>query len=96
MLYKDLLPGTLIFPLELGVKIGSPVYSSKNNFLLVDCSNTRSEGTPLISIINPNCSYSFSPGNMGYPVNSSANMQPKLHISIDSVYGMPNIISGAL
>lgn len=50
----------------------------------------------LTSIISPNYSYSLSPGKIGYPVKSSTKMQPKLHISIAPVYGIPRIISGAL
>jgi len=32
---------------------------------------------------------------MGYPVYSSAMMQPKDHMSMAMVYGMPSMISGA-
>ena len=65
-------------------------------------------GTPRISIIIASYSFSFSPGNKGKPIykewykkliikplKSSAIIQPKLHISIFIVYGIPRIISGA-
>lgn len=55
-----------------------------------------SGGTPYNSIIYANCSISLSPGNSGNPVYNSATIAPKLHISIAVVYGMPNMISGAL
>jgi len=41
-------------------------------------------------------SYSFSPGNKGYPINNSETIHPKLHISIGVEYGSPKITSGAL
>lgn len=41
-------------------------------------------------------SYSFSPGNKGNPKYNSANMHPKLHISMLLLYGIPSITSGAL
>ena len=39
--------------------------------------------------MHANCSTSFSPGKRGYPVYSSARMQPKLHMSIGMLYGRP-------
>lgn len=79
-------PGILSLPLESVVTSkGSSVSSSKNILLLVELSNTCSEGNPLSSIISDSCSYSFSPGKIGYPVNSSTKMQPKLHISMAGV-----------
>ncbi len=80
--WSDLESGILIFPLALGTIIGSLEFSSKNIFLLVDCSRTSSAGTPFISMIIDNYSISVSPGNIGNPVNSSISMQPKLHISM--------------
>lgn len=38
---------------------------------------TLSGGAPNTSMMQANCSISFSPGNVGYPVYSSANIQPK-------------------
>ena len=80
----DFESGILTFPLVLGGGIGSQL-SSKNIFLLVDCSRTCSDGNPLISIIIDSYSISLSPGNIGNPVNSSINIHPKLHISIAAV-----------
>lgn len=74
--------GILNLPLALATIIGSLESSSKNIFFLVDYSSTSSDGIPLTSMIIDNYSISFSPGNIGYPVNNSVNIQPKLHISI--------------
>lgn len=41
------------------------------------------------SIIHASCSTSFSPGNKGYPVYSSARIHPKLHMSMAMLYGIP-------
>lgn len=46
-------------------------------------------GTPSISIMHCNCSVSFSPGNIGFPVNSSTNIHPNDHMSIGSPYSRP-------
>ena len=79
-------PGILNLPLESVVTSkGSSVSSSKKILLLVDWSKTYSGGIPLSSIISESCSYSFSPGNIGYPVKSSTRIQPKLHMSIAGV-----------
>ena len=86
--------GRLSLPLELGFRAGW-LLSSKNKFLRVETSRTSSSGIPHISIISPSWSISLSPANIGYPQNSSANIQPQLHISIADVYGMPSMISGA-
>ena len=40
-------------------------------------------------MIQASCSTSFSPGNRGYPVYSSARMQPRLHMSMAMLYGIP-------
>ena len=87
--------GFLFFPLELATIIGSP-NESKKSFLLVEISRILVGGTPLISIIYANYSISFSPGNSGNPVYSSAKIHPELHISMAVVYGIPKTISGAL
>lgn len=52
----------------------------KNNFRRELFSIKCFSGTPRTSIMHANCSCSFSPGNMGKPVNISARMQPRLHI----------------
>lgn len=39
-------------------------------------------GTPRTSMIQDNCSCSFSPGKMGKPVYNSARIHPKLHMSM--------------
>ena len=64
--------------------IGSS-FSSKNSFFLVAWIKTLGGGIPLTSIIRDNYSCSLSPGNIGYPVNSSTKMHPKLHMSIPGV-----------
>ena len=69
--------------------------SSKKSVRLVEMSRISFYGIPLISIIRASCSASLSPGKIGMPVNSSATMHPKLHMSIAYVYGIPSIISGA-
>ena len=43
----------------------------------------------LTSIIQANCSTSFSPGNIGHPVCNSDRMQPRLHMSMAAVYETP-------
>lgn len=48
----------------------------KNNLLLVAVLMRSSGGMPRTSMIHANCSTSFSPGNNGYPVYSSASMHP--------------------
>lgn len=83
---KGLVPGILSFPRESVVTSnGSSVSSSKNIFDLVDWSSICSDGSPLTSIISDSYSCSFSPGKIGYPVNNSTRMHPKLHISIAGV-----------
>ncbi|KYN12045.1 hypothetical protein ALC57_15796 [Trachymyrmex cornetzi] len=50
---------------------------------------------PSISMMHASWSASSSPGNSGKPVNNSARMQPRLHMSIGIPYLAPNITSGA-
>ena len=92
---NDLAPGILRCPLPFFVMIGYSVSSSKNICLLVAISSTSSGGTPTTSYIIDNYSYSLSPGKIGNPVYNSIRMQPKLHMSMAVVYGIPRIISGA-
>lgn len=80
-------------PLDETVKRGFPE-ESKNSFFLVLFSIRCFSGGPNISMIQANCSCSFSPGNSGYPVYSSARMQPRDHMSIGIPYDMPRITSG--
>jgi len=54
------------------------------------------DGIPHTSIIIANYSISSSPGNNGNPIQNSAIMHPKDHISMLVVYGIPRMISGAL
>lgn len=54
----------------------SLLYLPKNNLLLVAVLMRSSGGTPKTSMIHANCSTSFSPGNSGYPVYSSASIHP--------------------
>ena len=49
----------------------------------------------MTSISRESYSDSDSPGKIGMPVYSSIRMQPKLHMSIAVVNGMPSMISGA-
>ena len=58
------------------------VYRPKKRLLLVAWSRTFPLGRPRTSMIQASCSTSFSPGNKGYPVYSSARIQPKLHMSM--------------
>jgi hypothetical protein len=84
-LFTDLAPGLRILPLLSSVIFGDPVSSSKKIDFLVLYLSTSSEGSPSISIIKLSYSASLSPGKIGYPVYSSANIQPKLHISMAGV-----------
>ena len=68
-------------PFEETVSRGFPI-ESKNNFFRVLFSIKCFSGGPKTSMMHANCSCSFSPGNIGYPVYNSANMQPTLHMSI--------------
>ena len=43
-------------------------------------------GVPRKSVIKSNWCTTFFPGKSGFPVKSSAKMQPMLHISIAGVY----------
>lgn len=43
-------------------------------------------GDPRRSVINSNWWETLLPGNSGFPVSTSAKMQPMLHISIAGVY----------
>lgn len=85
--------GFRLRPLELVMHLGVPL-ESKNNLLLVAVLMRSSGGWPSTSIIQANCSTSFSPGNSGYPVYSSASIHPKLHISIGVPYDSPSMTSG--
>lgn len=69
---------------------------SKNSLLLDPVSRTFCGTIPLDSMNIQIYSASFSPGYIGWPMCNSQRMAPKLHISIAGVYGIPNIISGAL
>lgn len=44
------------------------------------------DGVPSKSVIKSSWCTTFFPGNNGFPVNTSAKMQPILHISIAGVY----------
>ena len=84
-------------PLEFATIIGAlSNLGSKNKLRLVEISMISLEGTSFIYIMYDNWSCSFSPGKSGYPDYNSARIQPKLHMSIAEVYGIPRIISGAL
>ena len=67
--------GLRLRPFELVMQRGLHL-ESKNNLFLVALFIKSSRGTPITSIIQASCSTSFSPGNSGDPVYSSANMQP--------------------
>jgi hypothetical protein len=54
----------------------------KNNFRLDDLLTILASGRPMTSMIQANCSCSFSPGKIGTPVYSSARIQPTDHMSI--------------
>lgn len=89
----SLVLGCLIFPLEVGLSIGL-LSSLKKNSFLVDISSTLSGGMSSTSQILAICSYSSWPGKIGYPISNSHKIQPKLHMSIAVVYGIPKITSG--
>jgi len=78
---KVLVPGFLLLPLEFTTGLGAPVESKKSFFLELRLIKSLS-GTPSTSMMQDNCSCSFSPGKMGKPVYSSARMHPRLHISM--------------
>ena len=80
-------------PFDETVSLGLP-RESKNSFLRVLFSIKCFSGGPNTSMIQASCSCSFSPGKIGYPVKSSARMQPTLHMSIGIPYDMPRITSG--
>lgn len=67
------------------------VNSPKNNLRREAIEMTSSDGAPSISIIHANCSTSFSPGNRGHPVQSSARIQPRDHMSMGGPQGRPSI-----
>ena len=58
--------------------------------------NICSDGRPCVCDMYRIWSYSDEPGYRGQPRNNSAITQPSDHISIDSQYGKPSKISGAL
>lgn len=74
---KDLLAGLRFLPFELVMQRGFP-RESKNNRRLTALAMTSSGGSPFTSIMHANCSTSFSPGNIGYPVYNSASIQPTM------------------
>ena len=78
---RVLAPGRRRFPLALTKGRGAPL-ASKNNLRRDALSTMKRSGTPKTSMMQANCSCSFSPGNMGTPVYSSARMQPRDHMSI--------------
>ena len=78
---RVLLLGRRLLPLLLTVTLGLPT-ESKNSFLRVHFSTRCLSGGPKISMMQASCSCSFSPGKMGYPVHSSARIQPKDHMSM--------------
>ena len=86
--------GILCFPLLLIKGMYSPSLVKYNFDLVPELINSK-EGTPRTSIIQDINSFSFSAGKIGSPVYNSTKMQPKLQISIEVVYDIPNIISGA-
>jgi len=76
-----LVPGRRRRPLELITARGAPLGSKKSFFRELRLTYSLS-GTPRTSMMQESCSCSFSPGNIGKPVYSSARMQPKLHMSM--------------
>lgn len=74
-------PGLLLRPFEFTTGRGAPVESKKSRLRELRLIKSLS-GRPSTSIMQDSCSCSFSPGKIGKPVLSSANIQPKLHISI--------------
>jgi len=78
---RDLVPGLLLRPLEFTTGLGAPLLSKKSRLRELRLMKSLSGG-PRTSMIQDNCSCSFSPGKMGKPVYSSARMQPKLHMSM--------------
>ena len=70
--------------------------SSKKTFRLVALAMRDLGGSPITSMIAPIWSFSFSPAKSGMPAKHSNIMQPKLHMSMAVVQGMPSMISGAL
>jgi len=92
---RTFVPGFLILPLEFYTNIGL-LSSVKNFFFLYETFKTSFAGIPQTSIIIANCSISSSPGKRGNPIQNSAIIHPNDHISIDVVYGIPRMISGAL
>jgi hypothetical protein len=78
-----LLLGTLLTPFTFS-KIGAPC-TSKYVLLRFDLSIILFGGIPITCMISSNCSYSCFPGKSGFPVNSSARIQPRLQMSTLSV-----------
>jgi hypothetical protein len=90
-------PGLRRLPLELTTGLGAPVESSPVVSQVLCCKildvpkNSRLRelrlissfsGGPSTSMMQESCSCSFSPGKIGNPVYSSANMHPRLHMSM--------------
>ena len=94
MLFRGLEAGICRFPREFSVIMISPL-RSKKSFFRGDIASSSLGGNPTTYVINCIYSYSLSPGYSGYPVNSSTMIQPKDHMSILVVYGIPRMISGA-
>ncbi|KAJ9450922.1 hypothetical protein DIPPA_19855 [Diplonema papillatum] len=78
---RSFMPGRLFFPLELTCSRGLSD-ESKNCFRRELISMTCFGGTFMISMMHASCSTSFSPGNSGNPVYSSARMHPSDQQSI--------------
>ncbi len=64
---RDLDP-TRLFLNNLEFKLRGIFFESKNNFLLDASASICAGGKSITSIIIANCSASFSPGNIGYPI----------------------------
>lgn len=92
-LRKSLELGRRRLPFDDTVNRGFPI-ESKNSFFLVLFSIKCFSGGPKISIMQANCSCSFSPGKIGMPVYNSARIQPKLHMSMGIPYDIPRMTSG--
>lgn len=68
--------------LNVSLKSGVRQDVPKNSFRLDDLLTILASGRPITSMIQANCSCSFSPGKIGTPVYNSARIQPTDHISI--------------
>mmetsp|Transcript_117864 Transcript_117864/g.328283 ORF Transcript_117864/g.328283 Transcript_117864/m.328283 type:complete len:351 (-) Transcript_117864:879-1931(-) len=72
------------------------VSSTRRKYLrvLLPLSSITAGGRPKISTMRQTWLYSEWPGKMGRPRKSSAQMQPRLHMSMALVYGRPSSTSG--